>query len=90
MIRTNLVYLQEFEWTELLFTCSYTFCISLAVFIYLTLIFCTGSAVRNVGYVMVVIEIVGRNHAPEFPNCDDYSNIARAPENIKDALVVQV
>ena len=81
---------QEFELSELHYTCTYTVCISLDLFIHLTLIFCTGSAVRNVGYVMVVIEIVGRNHAPEFPNCDDYSNIARAPENIKDALVVQV
>lgn len=42
------------------------------------------------GYVRVVIEIVGRNHPPEFPNCTFYSSWAKAPENMQNAFVIQV
>lgn len=49
-----------------------------------------GTATINTGYVRVVIEIVGRNHPPEFPNCATYSSDAEAPETTEGAFVVQV
>lgn len=52
--------------------------------------FYTDNGIRNTGYTLVIIEIVGRNHAPEFPDCDTYSNIARAPETTSDAFVIKV
>ena len=48
------------------------------------------NGVRNTGYSLVIIEIVGRNHAPEFPNCTLYNGRARAPENTNNAFVIQV
>lgn len=53
-------------------------------------LFLSVTSIRNTGYTLVIIEIVGRNHAPEFPSCADYSNDAKAPENTVDAFVIQV
>ena len=53
-------------------------------------VFFVDNGVRNTGYSLGIIEIVGRNHAPEFPNCTLYNSSARAPENTNNAFVIKV
>lgn len=51
----------------------------------------TGAQSRtNTGYTQVIIEIVGRNHPPQFERCAEYSSEAQVPEETRDAFVIQV
>lgn len=50
----------------------------------------SGAGRINKGYAPVIIEVVGRNHAPTFPRCAAYSREAGMPEETRGAQVIQV